>query len=85
MNPYLQSLVWLVGCGGVGYVLLELTTPSESKINEIRNATSRHALNQRDQQKALFMEKLKEATHSKPVYLKTAQELEQENRKQAGQ
>lgn len=81
MNPYLQSIVWLVGCGGIGYVLLELTTPSESKIAEIRSSFSRESLHQRDHQKALFMEKLKEAAQGKPVYLKKPQELEEENKK----
>lgn len=85
MNPYFQSLVWLVGCGGIGYVLLELTTPSATKIDEIRSASDRHLLHQRDQKKALFMEKLQEAAHGKPVYLKAPQELVQENRKQVGQ
>lgn len=85
MHPYLQSIVWLVGFGGIGYALLEITKPSEAKLAEIRNASNRVTLSQGDKQKALFMEKLKEAAQGKPVYLKRPQELEQENKKSVGQ
>lgn len=79
MNPYIKSIVWLVGFGGLGYVLMELTNPSEAKIAQIRNSSERQLLNEKEKQKQLFMQKLQEATHSKPVYLKSPSELKKEN------
>lgn len=79
MYRYIKSIFWLVGFGGVGYVLMEVTKPNEAKIAQIRNSCERQALNEKDKQKMLFMQKLQEATHSKPVYLKTKSELKKEN------
>lgn len=84
MNPYAQSAVWLFGFTAVGYVLMELTKPSAEKLQQIRNASDRHLLNERDRKKELFMQKLSEAAGAeKPVYLKTPQQLEQENKRAA--
>lgn len=79
MNPYIKSIVWLIGFGGTGYVLMELTKPNAAKIAEIRRSSDRQAFNEKDKQKALFMQKLQEATQSKPVYLKSTSELKKEN------
>lgn len=83
MYRYLRSAGWLIGCGGIGYVLLEMTKPSEEKLRAIRNVTHPQVLRERDQKKALFMQKLSEAAGAgaKPVYLKTTAELEEENRR----
>lgn len=80
MNPYIKSIVWLVGCGGAGYVLMELTKPSEFKLEEIRKTSNPVLLNERDKKKQLFMSKIEEATHSKPIYLKSRAELEADNK-----
>lgn len=84
MNPYVQSLLWLAGCGGIGFALLELTKPNEEKLRAIRDASERQALNERDRKKALFMEKLSEAASPgvKPVYMKSSAELEKDNKRQ---
>lgn len=79
MNPYIKSIVWLVGFGGAGYVLMELTKPNEAKLAAIRNSSERQSLNEKEKQKLLFMQKLQEATHSKPVYLKSTSELKKQN------
>lgn len=84
MNPFLQSALWLAGCGGIGYVLLELTKPNEDKLRAIRDTSERQAINERDRKKALFMEKLSEAASpgAKPVYMKSPTELEMDNKRQ---
>lgn len=81
MNPYFQSFVWLIGCGGAGYALMELTKPSAAKLEEIRKTSNPLLQNERERKKALFMNKLEEATHSKPIYLKSRAELEADSRK----
>lgn len=81
MNPYFRSIAWLIGCGGIGYVLMETTKPNEAKIAQIRNSSDRQLFNEREKQKLLFMQKLQEATQSKPVYLKSPSEIKEENEK----
>lgn len=80
MNPYIKSVFWLVGCGGLGYMLMEVTKPNAAKIAEIRNSCNREMQTERERKKALFMEKLQEAAHSKPVYLKTREEIAKDNK-----
>lgn len=69
---YVKSLVWLVGFGGTGYILMEFTKPSEKKIQEIRNSSNRHLQNEQAKQKDLFLQKIKEAgaPNSEPIYLR---------------
>ncbi|KAH8377472.1 hypothetical protein KR093_005646 [Drosophila rubida] len=68
-NPYVKSVLWLIGFGGMGYGLMMLTEPSAEKIQRIRASASPTQLTVDEQKKALFMEKLKEAaTSSTPIY-----------------
>jgi len=60
MQRIIKSVFWLVGCGGVGYVLLQLTQPSDQKIAEIRK--SAHFTSEQNRKAQLFMDKLKEST-----------------------
>lgn len=59
MQRYIKSVFWLVGCSGLGYVLLQLTQPSEVKIREIRK--SAQFTSEQNRQAQLFMDRLKEA------------------------
>lgn len=36
-NPYVRSLVWLVGCSGTGYLLYLACKPSEADITASKN------------------------------------------------
>lgn len=83
MYPYLQSAVWLIGCGGIGYVLMEITKPSDEKKRAIRSVTGPQIVSDNDRKKALFMQKLSEAAGAgeKPVYLKSPAELAEANRR----
>lgn len=63
MQRYFKSVVWLVGCGGVGYVLLQLTQPNEQKIGEIRRSAQFTREQNRNTQ--LLMDKLKESAKIK--------------------
>ncbi|EDW11097.1 uncharacterized protein LOC6575646 [Drosophila mojavensis] len=65
-NPYVKSIVLLLGSGGIGYGLMLLTEPSAEKLERIKASGS---LNADQQKKALFLQKLKEAaTDSTPIY-----------------
>lgn len=68
-NPYVKSLLWLVSLGGLGYVLLKVTTPSEKTIQEIRDNSPRAYITESEKKKLLFMKKLKAATEETPIYL----------------
>ena len=72
MHPYIKSVVWLIGFGGAGYVLMELTKPSQSKLDQIRASSNQLPLSEQNKQKALFLQKLKEAADpgTPPAYLK---------------
>jgi len=63
MQRYIKSVFWLVGCSGVGYVLLKLTQPSEFQIAEIRKSSQFTKEQNRNAQ--LFMDRLKEAAEKK--------------------
>ncbi|EAT41883.2 AAEL006520-PA [Aedes aegypti] len=72
MNVYIKSVVYLVAFGGAGYVLSELTKPSKEKIDLLkRQHHGGPAASEAASKKALFMQKLKEASESsEPIYLK---------------
>lgn len=38
-HRYVQSLVWLLGCSGVGYVLYVACTPTDAQVKKIRNVS----------------------------------------------
>ncbi|KAH8409594.1 hypothetical protein KR222_010017 [Zaprionus bogoriensis] len=68
-NPYVKSLLWLIGFGGAGYGLLLLTEPNAEKIERIKASARPVHPDVSSQQKALFMKKLQEAaTTSTPIY-----------------
>lgn len=73
MNVYIKSAVYLAVFGGLGYVLLEITTPSKSKLDEIKRQQGVTAEDSR--KKAQFLKVLKEASESsEPIYLKKKNE-----------
>lgn len=73
MNVIIKSVVYLVAFGGAGYVLSEITKPSKEKIDLLKRQ-HQHAgttASEASSKKALFMQKLKEASESsEPIYLK---------------
>lgn len=74
MNVYIKSVVYLVAFGGIGYVLSELTKPSKEKLELIKRQQGGGPIVDKGQ-KALFMQKLKEASESsEPIYLKRKKE-----------
>lgn len=71
MYVWIKSAVYLAVFGGLGYGLLELTKPSEEKLNQLRHP----GLQAEDKsKKALFLKKLQEASHEEPIYLKKKSE-----------
>lgn len=69
MNIYLKSALYLTGFGALSWVLLEVTAPSQEKVDEIKRQGA--GLEESKSQKALFLKTLKEASESKePLYLK---------------
>lgn len=63
MQRIIKSVLWLVGCSGVGFVLLQLTQPNETKIAEIRKSSQFTPEQNRNTQ--LFLDKLKESMQKK--------------------
>ncbi|EDW03856.1 uncharacterized protein LOC6562419 [Drosophila grimshawi] len=72
-NPYVKSVLLLVGAGGLGYALMLLTEPNAEKIERIKaSARGPRQFNADDEKKALFMKKLQEAAiNSTPIYRQT--------------
>lgn len=66
MHPYIKSIVWLVSCGGIGYVLLELTKPNEAKLQAIRESANL-PLSEEQRRKQLFMQKFQQSTIAKTI------------------
>ncbi|XP_023170720.1 uncharacterized protein LOC111599331 [Drosophila hydei] len=76
-NPYVKSVLLLLGFGGIGYGLMLLTEPSAEKLERIKASGS---ANMDQQKKALFMQKLKEAaTTSTPIYRQTTDADKKDN------
>uniref|UniRef100_A0A182PA80 Uncharacterized protein n=1 Tax=Anopheles epiroticus TaxID=199890 RepID=A0A182PA80_9DIPT len=71
MYVWVKSVVYLAIFGGVGYGLLELTKPSEEKLNQFRYSSVE---SEERSKKALFMKKLQQASHEEPIYLKKKSE-----------
>lgn len=69
-NPYVKSLIWLASFGGLGFVLLKLTEPSEEKLKNIKESGHATHLNEEQKKKLLFMKRLKQATTEEPIYYK---------------
>lgn len=77
MSLIIKSIVYLAAFGGAGYVLMQLTEPSAEKKKLIAQSGYRDpAVNEERRKKALFLQKLQEATSDKPVYLKSQQSSE---------
>lgn len=60
-NVYARSLMWLVSCSGLGYVLLLITRPSEEKLARIRATTSKRENYENERRHQLFTEQLQKA------------------------
>lgn len=74
----IKSVVYLGFFGSLGYVLMKLAEPSEEKKRAIaRTGFSDPSSNETKTQKALFLEKLKEATTDTPIYLKKPEGTQQ--------
>lgn len=65
----LKSIFYLAATGGLGYVLMLVTAPSEAKKKLIKDKHAQY-FNEEQKKKALFIEKIKEATTDTPIYLK---------------
>lgn len=75
---YVKSVIYLGVFGSLGYVLMKFAEPSEEKKKKISGTGySDPSSNERKSQKALFLEKLKEATTDTPIYLKKEQKAEE--------
>lgn len=73
MNVCIKSILYLAVFGGAGYVLSEVTKPSKEKIELLKrqHRADNTVPNEEKNKKALFMQKLKEASESsEPIYLK---------------
>lgn len=64
MNVYVKSAIYLTGFSALGWVLLEVTTPSKEKLEEIKKQQG-VVLEESSSQKALFLKTLKEASEGK--------------------
>jgi hypothetical protein len=65
-----KSVVYLSVFGGLGYVLMKVAEPSEEKKKAIRGTGySDPSSDEVKTKKALFLEKLKDATTDTPIYL----------------
>lgn len=64
MNIFVKSAIYLTGFGALSWVLLEATTPSKEKLDEIKRQQG-VALEENKSQKALFLKTLKEASEGK--------------------
>lgn len=67
MSVYIQSVLWLAGFGGLGYALLKLT-PNEQRVQQLKEKNKEHR-SEDLKKKQQIIDKLKEATVSKPIYL----------------
>ncbi|XP_053677234.1 uncharacterized protein LOC128727355 [Anopheles nili] len=68
MYVWVKSVVYLAFFSGLGYGLLELTKPSDEKLNQFRNPNIVDT--EEKSKKALFMKKLQQASYEEPIYLK---------------
>lgn len=69
-----KSVVYLGVFGSIGYVLMSVVEPSEEKRKKIKETGYKDPTsNEQKTQKALFLEKLKEASTAPPIYLKKSQ------------
>lgn len=57
-SKYLKSFLLLIGFGSVGYILLELSKPSEEKLNKIRAIGGTSSLSEEEKRKKIFLKKL---------------------------
>lgn len=74
MAAAFKSVVYLGVFGGLGYVLMSVVEPSEDKKKKIKESGYKDpSSNEQKTQKALFLEKLKEASTATPIYLKKSQ------------
>lgn len=79
MSVYVQSLLWLAGFGGLGYALLKLT-PNEQRIQQLKETNKEHR-SEELRKKQQVIDKLREATVSKPIYLSKPVEGNLNNKK----
>lgn len=63
-SKYFKSLLYLLGFGSTGYILLELSQPSEETIKQIRSINANQT--EQDKQKTLFLNKLKASANLEP-------------------
>lgn len=68
---YVKSVFYLGGFGFLGYMLMIVTEPNEAKKRAIAGTGYQDPQSKEVKtQKALFLEKIKEATTDTPIYLK---------------
>lgn len=65
-SKYVKSLLLLLGFGGAGYILLELSKPSEEKLQKIRAFGGSSSLSEEEKRKILFLKKLQASANLEP-------------------
>lgn len=68
-NVYIRSLVWLVGCGGLGYALLQLIPSVQPTTTPQFGNKYNLSLTEEQKKKQEILSKLQESTKEKPIYL----------------
>lgn len=68
-HVYFKSLLWLIGLGGTGYVLLQLTPDRQGTLSNKLSTKFNTNLTDEQKKKALILNKLKEAATEPPIYL----------------
>lgn len=72
-----KSCVYLVGFGSLGYLLMKISEPSEEKRKAIARTGGISTSDEVTKKKALFLQKLKEASTDTPIYLKKTEKTEE--------
>lgn len=65
-SKYFKSLLLLLGFGSAGYILLEVSKPSEDKLKQIRAIGGTSVLSEEERKKILFLRKLKQSANLEP-------------------
>lgn len=77
---YIKSVIYLGVAGGVGYVLMRLTTPNEDKRRLIAESAAKQTNSEILSKKEKFLKKLQEAQSDTPIYLKKTEETKPSKR-----
>lgn len=68
MAAYAKAVIYLGLFSAAGYVLMKVTEPSQEKIKKLQKIEGYGSESQK--KKAQFLERIKEATHETPIYMR---------------